>query len=122
MEGYLNFPSAVVKIDEIKALGVMIERIQIPTGMSAPSGQTNVKIKEIPLLVAYTPYASVSLGQVRDHETAIEVKDLFFALCQGNLDPDGFHEALHNLSVEKEAAEAKLKIVKPTVEGNPELN
>lgn len=119
MSEYLNFPSAVVRIDSIKALGVMVERVQTPTGVAGPGGRPGVKVHEIPLLIAYTEHGSINLGQVRDHETAIEVKDLFFQFCEGEIDADDFHKALQELA---EKIEQEVKAVQPVVKGDPAKN
>ena len=102
---YINFPSAVVKFEEIKALGIMMDRVPAPQAMRSPSGQAVMAVQEIPLLIAYTADGSINCGQVRDHETAIDVKEAFFALCQGDIDLDGFHEELANLARKLEAEE-----------------
>lgn len=99
---FLNFPSAVVRMDAIKGLGILIERTQVPTGVSTAQGMAQVKVLETPLIIAYTSDGSINCGQVRDHETALVVKELFFQLCQGLIDADGFHDGLDTLAKKKE--------------------
>ena len=113
MGKYLNFPSAVVKKDSIVAIGVMVERRQVPGAVSDPRSMNAMKIEVIPLLIAYTKEGSMNLGQVRDHETAIEVKDLFFELCEERITVEEFHRALLEMSertVEEDEEQAVLSI------------